>query len=278
MAPTYRLTGSIVLYENEPDTVRRSINSFLGLTFSKKLYCLDNSRESPLDIIADEYKGSELVYRAMDRNVGYGAGHNYALRACLDESPYHLIMNPDIWFEPGTLEALIDYLDRNADVGLVMPQIRSTDGQIQYLCKLLPTPTDLFIRRFLPDLAILRPRKERFELRQTGYNREMNVPYLSGCFMLLRTAVLKQIGLFDERFFLYLEDTDLSRRVHAVARTMFYPEACVYHGYGQGSYKNLSLLVRHLGSACSYFNKWGWFRDRERSLINRAVLAETENR
>nr|WP_028950943.1 hypothetical protein [Sulfurihydrogenibium subterraneum] len=60
-----------------------------------------------------------------------------------------------------------------------------------------------------------------YELRFTGYNKIMEVPYLSGCFMFIRTKVLEKVGLFDERFFMYLEDTELSRRIHKVSKTIF---------------------------------------------------------
>jgi GT2 family glycosyltransferase len=146
---------------------------------------------------------------------------------------------------------------------------------IQYLCKLLPTPFDLFGRRFLnsgPFKKIVEKGNEIYELRFTGYDKIMEVPYLSGCFMFIRTEVLKKVGFFDERFFMYLEDTDLSRRIHRVSKTVYYPEVSIYHEYGKGSYKNPKLLKYHLDSAIKYFNKYGWFFDKERDEINKKTL------
>lgn len=100
----------------------------------------------------------------------------------------------------------------------------------------------------------------------------MEVPYLSGCFMFIRTKVLEKVGLFDERFFMYLEDTDLSRRIHKISKTIYYPYVHIYHEYGKGSYKNLKLLKYHIDSAIKYFNKWGWFFDKERDFINKTTL------
>jgi GT2 family glycosyltransferase len=100
----------------------------------------------------------------------------------------------------------------------------------------------------------------------------MNVPFLSGCFMFFRTSALKQVGLFDERFFLYAEDTDLSRRMHQQFKTLFYPKAEIFHVHARGSYKNFVLTLHNLKSAAQYFNKWGWFYDPIRKEINRNTL------
>jgi GT2 family glycosyltransferase len=170
-------------------------------------------------------------------------------------------------------------MENNKDVGLVMPKVLYPDGNIQYLCKLLPTPLDLFGRRFLnfcPFKKIVEKRNEVYELRFTGYDKIMEVPYLSGCFMFIRTEVLKKVGLFDERFFMYLEDTDLSRRTHRVAKTIYYPYVHIYHEYGKGSYKSLKLLYYHIKSAIKYFNKYGWFFDKERQEINKRILKKLD--
>jgi len=105
----------------------------------------------------------------------------------------------------------------------------------------------------------------------------MEVPYLSGCFMFMRVEVLKKIGLFDERFFMYLEDTDLSRRIHRVSKTIYYPEVSIYHEYGKGSYKNPRLSLYHIKSAFKYFNKYGWFFDKERVRVNTITLKKLYN-
>jgi GT2 family glycosyltransferase len=170
-------------------------------------------------------------------------------------------------------------MEGNKDVGLVMPKVLYPDGRIQYLCKLLPTPFDLFGRRFLnfyPFKKYIEKRNEIYELRFTGYDKIMEVPYLSGCFMFIRTKVLEKVGLFDERFFMYLEDTDLSRRIHKMAKTIYYPHVHIYHEYGKGSYKNKKLLKYHIESAIKYFNKWGWFFDKERREINKKVLSKLQ--
>ena len=145
----------------------------------------------------------------------------------------------------------------------------------------MPTPFDLIGRRFFgwgPFRKYVDRRNERFELHHSGYNREMDVPILSGSFMMLRTSVLEEVGLFDERFFMYLEDFDLCRRIGEVSRTVYYPEVSVTHEYEKGSYFNRRLFGYHVVSAVKYFNKWGWFFDAKRSRANKRCLEELKER
>jgi len=268
------LSVSVVLFCNEKQQIKKAINSILKERLNIKIYLIDNS---PTDELRDLSKlDSRIVYIFNNANLGFGKGHNIAFRRSIEENvPYHLVLNPDVYFEEGVLEEFYSYMEKNPDVGLLMPKVLYPDGSLQYLCKLLPTPFDLFGRRFLnfgPFKKIVEKRNDIYELRFTGYNKIMEVPYLSGCFMFTRTKILEKVGLFDERFFMYLEDTDLSRRIHKVAKTVFYPNTYIYHEYGKGSYKNWKLLTYHIKSAIYYFNKWGWFFDRERDIINKTTL------
>ena len=149
-------------------------------------------------------------------------------------------------------------MEANHNTGLLMPNIFYPDGSTQYLCKLLPNPLTMIIRRFFPVKSLLNKINNTYELRFSGYDKLMDIPYLSGCFMFLRTETLSAAGLFDERFFMYYEDLDITRRINRHSRTVFFPEAKIYHNYEKGSYKSTWLLLRHLSSAIKYFNKWGY--------------------
>ncbi len=269
-----RLNISIVLYHNREEQIKKAIESVLNTDLNITLYLVDNSSTDSLREL--ERIDKRIVYIFNNSNLGFGKAHNITLKKSIEKNiPYHLVLNPDVYFEKGVLEELYDFMENNKDVGLVMPKVLYPNGNIQYLCKLLPTPLDLFGRRFLnfgPFKKIVEKRNEVYELRFTGYDKIMEVPYLSGCFMFIRTEVLKKVGLFDERFFMYLEDTDLSRRIHRVAKTIYYPYVHVYHEYGKGSYKSLKLLYYHIKSAIKYFNKYGWFFDKERQEINKRIL------
>ncbi len=265
---------SIVTYKNNYNIIRNSIDSFIKNRLIEKLCIIDNS---PVDDLRKIKKvDGKIEYIFNPSNPGFGAAHNVAIRRSIKSSTkYHLVLNPDIYFYNKTLENLYEYMEKNKDVGNIMPQVLYPDGEMQYLCKLLPTPLDLFGRRFLnftPFKKWMKKRKELYELRFTRYNRIMEPPYLSGCFMFLRVDALRKVGMFDERFFMYLEDTDLSRRIHKEYATVFYPKVAIYHDYAKGSYRNFKLLRYHIQSTIKYFDKWGWFFDRERNTINKNTL------
>ena len=217
--------------------------------------------------------GFRLIYLPHDNN-GYGGGHNVALREAIKEgSRYHLVVNPDVWFGPEVMPKLIKYMEEHPDVGQIMPKVLYPNGEIQRLAKMLPTPLDLIGRLCIPHFIIKR-RNALFELKQSGFTKILNVPFLSGCFMFLRMSAVNEVGMFDEQFFMYAEDIDLTRRIHKKYKTLYYPCASIYHTFTRGSRKSLRLLLIHILSIIQYFNKWGWIKDEERKIINRNVMQQ----
>lgn len=266
-----QLNASIVLYQKEKEPLLNVIKSFLSASSAVKLYLVDNSSNNDLEGLSTLDSRIEYIFNCA--NLGYGSAHNIALKQSVQKKvKYHLVLNPDIDFEVGTLEKLIDFMETNQDVGIVMPNISYPDGSIQYLCKLLPTPFISFFRRFCTIKNIKNKIDYKYEMRFSGYNQVMNVPALSGCFMLIRTKVIEEIGGFDERFFMYAEDLDFSRRVHKKYKTVFYPHVTVIHGYEKGSYSNYKLLRYHMASLFKYYCKWGWIFDRDRKNINNIAI------
>ncbi len=259
---------SIVVYQTEEAKIRNLIAVLRASALIDRIFVVDNSSRAFSSALLD----ADYIFN--NENLGYGRAHNIAIRQTLSEqTPYHLVLNPDVTFDATILQELIDYMEKHKDVASLMPQIYYPNGKRQHLCKLLPTPLDLLGRRFLPRW-VMKKRNRRYELRDTGYKSIMNIPYLSGCFMLLRSDALREVGIFDERFFLYPEDIDLTRRLHACFRTVFYPHVSIVHEYGQGSYKSVRLLCWHMVNMCRYFCKWGWIKDPERKLMNQRCLKE----
>ena len=262
------LNVSVVLYNSDFAKISNLVKALKKKTCVNQVYLVDNS---PISNNAFNIYGACYIF--IGNNLGYGAGHNCAIKISIDNNiKYHLVLNPDILIETDVLDKLIEKLDTSTDIGLIMPKIKYPNGQTQYLCKLLATPIDLIGRRFIPFRKWIIARNDKYELRFTGYNKTMQVPSLSGCFMLARTEILKKIEGFDERFFMYCEDFDLCRRVGQVSKTTYFPEVSIVHNYEKGSYKNLKLLRYHILSAFKYFNKWGWFFDKERRKINKETL------
>jgi len=268
-----KLSASIVVYKTDPLQLKQVMDCFLTSSVTGQLTIIDNS---PTDQLRQLCEISNVSYIFNGINLGYGKAHNIALKKSLDQSLYHLVLNPDVYFEHDTLERIFHFMEEHPHAGLAMPKVFSAEGQLQMLCKLLPTPLDLATRRFFPFDSWFKKLNGRYEMRSTGYDRVMNVPFLSGCFMFLRTSAIKQVGLFDERFFLYAEDTDLSRRLHEQFDTLFFPGAEIRHIHARGSYKDFWLTMQNLKSAIQYFSKWGWFFDADRMAINQRAQMQVD--
>ena len=255
----YDVTCSLVIYKNKIEIVRAAIESFLDTKLSVHLFIIDNS---PTDELKSLVVDGRISYMHNPSNPGFGAAHNIIMKDIWKQSRYHLVLNPDIYFTSGNIEKSVEFMDNNLDVGHMMPKVLYPDGSLQYLCKTNPTPFDLFARRFMPKniQRYFKIRMDNYEYRNRNYEETMyNIPFLSGCFMLLRSELLKQVGLFDDRIFMYIEDADLTRRFLRYSKTAYYPYAVVYHHFAKGSHKSWRLTWYSIHGAIIYFNKWGWF-------------------
>ncbi|HWM69759.1 MAG TPA: glycosyltransferase family 2 protein [Steroidobacteraceae bacterium] len=265
----YDVVGSIVLYRTDPAEIANAIRQFLEVPLKTHLCVIDNS---PTPVQLPPCDPARVSYYFANANLGYGRAHNIAVRAAKDRARYNLVMNTDITYEPGTVLRLVDVMDSSPRVGLTGPKVLYPDGTLQYVCRLLPTPANLFLRRFLPWASMTQRADELYELRWWDHASVANIPYFQGSFMLLRTPLCNAIGGFDERFFLYGEDIDLTRRIHQVAQTLYIPDARITHEYRRYSNHSLRGTWHGVLNNCRYFNKWGWFFDRERKIINEQVI------
>ncbi len=266
-----KINGSIVLYQNNQEILKNAIGSFLNTNLSVKLYLIDNSPTDSLKYLLTLDDRIEYIFN--NNNLGFGKAHNIAIKKSIEDGAYyHLVLNPDVYFEAGVLEELSDFMQKNKDVGNIMPKIFYPDGNLQYLCKLLPTPKELIFRRFLNNKKTLEKINHKYELRDFSYDRILNIPFLSGCFMFLRVKCLEEVGLFDENIFMYMEDLDLNRRLHVKYKTIFYPNVSITHVHAKDSYKSKFLLKKHIQSTIYYFNKYGWIFDSFRTKKNKEVM------
>ena len=253
----YDCTASMVIYNNPPEVVRRTATSFLDTECSVQLTIVDNS---PTTDLRSAFDGLPVSYHSYGKNVGYGRAHNWAIFQA-KPSKYHLVLNPDILIPPGTIRSLITFMENNPDVGMVCPRILNEDGSDQYLNKRYPSVMDFFIRRFLPHPfdPLFRQRLDHYEMRDVGYDETCEVEVMTGAFMFCRANVLKTLAGFDPRYFLYLEDFDLSRKFRQNgSRTVYCPQAAVIHYWTRESHKNIRMTMIFIVSMCRYFNKWGW--------------------
>ena len=261
------LTVSIVTYHTSHEELAGCLSS-LDSPCVKAIYVVDNASEETMRSFCLNYP--KVVYIPSE-NKGYGAGHNVAIRRIMaDNVAYHLVVNSDIKFDPGMLPRMIDLMERHPGVGQLHPRVINPDGSMQWTVRRLPTPIDLIGRRFLPQ-SWTRRRNDRYLLKHLDHNRPMNIPYHQGSFMLLRTDALRRTGLFDERFFMYPEDIDLTRRIHRSYVTLYWPHEQIVHDHRAESYAGGRMLRIHMANMIRYFFKWGWIADKERRRENRKL-------
>ncbi|MHB1828462.1 MAG: glycosyltransferase [Steroidobacteraceae bacterium] len=269
----YDIVGSAVLFNTSHDEVRRFIMQFRMISSTLKLkthlYLIDNS---PQPILSAPPEAPDISHFFARRNLGYGRAHNLALRASRGRTKYNLIMNTDVTYAPAAVGALKHALDTDPRAGLAAPKIRYPDGTLQYVCRLLPKPHNVFLRRFFPQSRLTKRADHNYELRWWDHDAIANIPFFQASFLLIRSTILDVVDGFDERFFLYAEDIDLCRRIHQVAKTLYVPDATILHEFRRYSTRSLRGTFYSIRSHCQYFSKWGWFIDGARKEINARTI------
>jgi len=273
----YDFTACIVTYNTNREDLSQIISCFQKTKLKFKLWISDNSEEDSLRSFINNFSDDRIEYIFNNSNNGFGSGHNIVLKKLMDDNfkekaEFHIILNADIIFEENTIEKMIDYMRKNPEIGQIGPKIYESSGEVNKSCRLLPTPLNLIFRRFFPIKSIVDKMDYNYEMRWCDYNSIMEVPILSGCLMFIRTDILKNVGMFDTRYFMYMEDYDLCRRIGQKYKVIFYPEVKIIHKHGKASYKTRKMMIAHINSAIKYFNKWGWFFDKERKTRNKECI------
>ena len=230
--------ASIVVHKTPLEQLEKALDCLLK-SLVDKIYIIDNS---PDDRLEESIKKNDRIEYMHVANNGYGAGHNIAIKKSMEDGvDYHLVMNADVCWEEDVVFSLIQYMNAHLDVGLVAPKTFYPNGDLQYTCRMLPTPTDLFFKRFLPK-KIKAGRMKKYLLEDHDHEKELNCPYLLGSFMFFRIEALKDTGIFDERFFMYPEDIDITRRIHEKWKTMYWPGVSIIHEHQQASAKSFKCF------------------------------------
>lgn len=262
-------TVSIVIH-NSPRQQLQTAIACLGVSSVNKIYILDNGNQG-IDYSAVIEAYPIILYKKI-KNNGFGAGHNIAIRQAIEEDPdgFHLVMNADVFWENDIISKLISYMEENQDVGIVAPKVFYPDGDLQYTCRMLPSPLDLFAKRFMPE-SLIEKRMIRYLLKEHNHDVPLNCPYLLGSFLFFRNKALLDCGIFDERFFMYPEDIDITRRIHEKWKTIYWPDVSIIHEHCAASRKDPLMLKIHIKNMIKYYNKWGWIIDKKRIKFNREL-------
>ncbi len=246
------ISASIVTF-NDNYKVIQTIESILKYTKGVilNLYIVDNnSTDNTVHIIREKFPQIDIIENKI--NKGFGHGHNTVIPYL--NSQYHAIINPDILITNDILTNLANYLDENKQVGMVTPQVILPNGDIQITGKRCPTWRAV-IARNIP-FKIFATYREEYEMADIDLSEPTKIQSASGCFLFIRTELFKKLGGFDEDFFMYFEDADLTRRVNEVSSTEYYPNESVLHMWERASAKSLKYKFIIIKSFLKYNRKW----------------------
>ena len=258
------LLVSIVVYELDKPILGQCLRS---LKSSIAQCILENKLSAWSLTIVDNGKNGQSLNMFVSENirviknlhnVGYGAAHNQTLVGSTSE--FHLILNPDVTMDVNYVSRTVELLTNNTDVVLVGPRGKTADGTDAYLCKRYPSLLVFFVRGLRQEWAsfLFREKLGQYEYHDLLSLEPFNVELLSGCCMFARTQALQDVDGFDEHFFLYFEDFDLSLKMREIGRVVFLPTANITHLGGNSAEKGLRHIWLFVQSAVRFFQKHGW--------------------
>ncbi|WP_367113976.1 glycosyltransferase family 2 protein, partial [Fournierella sp.] len=254
-APMRKISACIVSY-NGADEVIRAVESLLKYTKDCALtvYLVDNaSPDGTGETLERQGFPENVKVIRLPENLGFGKGHNQVLP--LLDSEYHFVLNPDIFIDDNVLPAICDWLDGHPDVVMATPKLLFPDGRVQVLPKRKPNILGLAARQGVPGL-------KKFGDRYAMLDEDLSVPtaieFCTGSFFCMRTSVYKAIGGFDEGYFMYVEDADITQKARQKGFVYYLPQFTAYHAWHRAPNKSLKPFLQQLKSMGRYFCKWGW--------------------
>lgn len=211
----------------------------------------DSSDGSP-EMVKNEFPQVKLI--CSGHNLGFAKANNIAIKR--SRGQYLCLINPDIEVQQDCISRMILYMDEHPDIGMLGPKVLNPDQTLQHNCRHFPTLWNCFCRALALDRIF--PQSEQFggagmSFFQGDRIRDVNV--LTGVFWCVRRKALVEVGLLDERFFMYSEDFDWCKRFHMAGwKVVFYPDAKVVH-YGGGSSSNAPVRF-YIEMQRSYLQYW----------------------
>lgn len=257
----------VVVNHNTAGLLRRCLDhaivSDAAATIS--LTVVDNgSTDGSMAMLREEYPQVRAL-RA-ERNLGFSGGNNFALRQILAEMPtgaareheYILLVNSDLFLAPDTIAGLVEFAEARPDVGAVGPRVEKPDGTLDLACRRsFPTPANAFFK--LSGLSQRFPGNARFasyNLTNRDPAQLTEVDAVTGACMLVRVSVIDEVGLLDERFFMYGEDLDWAYRIKVRGWRIFYnPAVRALHQKGATSARQSGRMIIEFYRAMYLFHQ-----------------------
>ncbi len=255
---------------NEAETVKTCLASMYediaGSNLNIGVVIVDNASTDGIENMLKTYF-PEVRLIHQEQNEGFGKSHNKAMS--IVSADYYFVLNPDTIFPQGQglLQRLFRFMEEHKNVGMVGPKIVYPDGSLQYSCFRFPTFTQpIYSRTKLGKKGKGKTKADHFLMKDFDHNQTRPVDWIMGSAMFVRGAAIKEVGMFDDRFWMYAEDSDWCRRMWEAHRPVYYVhDVYIKHVHGRASAKVpgiINALVKnkyarvHLISWIKYFWKW----------------------
>ena len=240
------ISATIVTYNNS-NIAKKACQSILEHTkrYPLNFYVVDNASIDDTDQVLGGIDGVNFLKN--NNNIGFGAAHNKVLG--MEIGKYHFVINPDIIVDSDVLSDMADFMEQNPDIVMCMPKILNADGTEQKLPKEKPTFKTLFFGRLSQKI------RNQYIWADREITSVTDVNFCTGCFFCIRSDVFQKLGGFDERFFMYLEDADLTARAKKQGRVVMNPHLSVTHIWERESAKKIKYLLIHIFSAIKFLLK-----------------------
>ena len=249
------LSACLVLYYCG-DELTHALHCIQNADVEVEVFLADNTPEEPTaEKMQWLFPGIKVL--PQKGNVGFGRANNAVLPYLT--SKYHLIMNPDVSFEPDLLSRMIGYMEAHPGIAVLTPRVLNEDGTEQYLPKKRISVHYLLSGLFENFGGIFRRWRDDFTLADMDIRYPIPVEFATGCFLLIRPDIFRQLNGFDPRFFLYQEDSDLSRRIleQRLGSIVYHPDMTVTHRWARENTRTFKGRMRQIRSVFKYFLKWG---------------------
>ena len=260
-----KLSACIVVY-NGYDEALKAAQTVLRFTrrHPLTLYLVDNaSPDGSGQRLAKAAKDGTLHTRENQKvevlcrteNGGFGTGHNMVLPEL--DSDYHFILNPDIQLTADTLSDLADWMDQHPDVVMARPALVFPDGRPQQLplrrCALRP-----MVYRQLPALRFWAKYNDAYLMKDKDLTRPTEIEFCTGSFSAVRTRTFRAVGGFDEKYFMYVEDADLTQKMRTQGKAYLVPQFTAIHAWHRAAHRSLKPALWQTSNLLRYFSKWGF--------------------
>lgn len=254
-----RKVDIIIVNYNSTDYLLRCIHSIydvLEKEIAASIYVVDNASEDNIDLLSQKFPKVSLLKNKV--NIGFARAVNYYISRT--SAPYIMLLNPDTLVEKFFFASIFKVMEENPKVGVAGPKILEKNGKVQGSARSFPTPMtalfgrNTFLSKFFPNNRMT---SKNILTNRIGGEKNTEVDWVSGACMILRRSALKEVGLMDERFFLYWEDADLCKRMSEKGWLVTYsPNASIVHYAGVSSKKKIRPLLEFHKSAYYFFCKY----------------------